>query len=142
MKLSKKQGIQVTNRKRTRPSDAGRIEKALDELSEIGYRALSGETLTNPNFIARSRHPDLVVKIQGEKVPIELDGGTHGFGDDLTESQQTRYRNDDYVRAGYLPIIVNEEWLKVKNINQHVYLQCVLFNFEQQLRSLKRLKQK
>ena len=141
MKLSKKQGMQVARKKSTRPSDGGRIDKAQDELAELGYKVLRGETLTDPNFVARSRHPDLVVKIYGENVPIELDGAVHGSGDEVSESKQTKYRNDDYVRAGFLPVIANEEWLKVNNIDQQTYMKCIFFNFEQQLRALKRLKQ-
>ena len=140
MKFSKKQGMQVARKKSTRPSDGGRIDRAQDELVELGYKALRGETLTDTNFVARSRHPDLVVKIYGEKVPIELDGAVHGSGDEVSESKQTKYRNDDYVRAGFLPVIANEEWLKVNNIDQQTYMKCILFNFEQQLRALKRVR--
>jgi len=128
-------------KKSPRGTDAGRIDTAQTQLDSLGYKALRDETLTNPNFIARCRNPDLIVKLYGEKVPIEIDGQVHGFGDELTESQQTKWRNDDYVRAGFLPVIVNTEWLKVKNINQEVYMLCVLFQYEQILRSQKRLKQ-
>ena len=141
MKFSKKQWIHKAKIKSVGGTDLVRKNIAQVELSKLGYKALQNETLTNPNFIARSRHPDLIVKIYGEKVPIELDGAVHGSGDEVSESKQTKYRNDDYVRAGFLPVIANEEWLKVNNIDQQTYMKCILFNFEQQLRALKRLKQ-
>ncbi len=85
------------------------------------------------------RLPDGVTEIYGFKVPLEHDGPQHGFGDDVSESKQTRSRNDDYMRGGVIPIIVNTEWLKLQKIAQSTYLKCVAFNHEQYLRSCRRV---
>ena len=85
------------------------------------------------------RNPDGVTTIYGFKVPLEHDGSQHGFGDDVSESKQTRARNDDYMVAGVIPIIVNTEWLKLNKIAQATYLKCVAFNHEQYLRSCRRV---
>ena len=85
------------------------------------------------------RNPDGVTTIYGFKVPLEHDGPQHGFFDDISESKQTRARNDDYMRAGVIPIIVNTEWLKHNKIPQATYLKCVTINLESYLRSCRRV---
>lgn len=43
--------------------------------------------------------PDLYVKVQD--IIIEIDGGKHGFNDDVTRNSQTNTRNDNYAVGGY-----------------------------------------
>ncbi len=90
-----------------------------------------------PNGI--NRNPDGKIKIDGYTFYVELDGPQHGFGDDVSESKQTRSRNDDYVRNGHFPIIVNEQWLKNQEIEQIHYVKSVVFFLEQICRARKRL---
>ena len=86
-----------------------------------------------------NRNPDGKILIDGYTFYVEHDGPQHGFGDDVSESKQTRSRNDDYVRNGFLPIIVNEEWLKREKIDQKTYCKSVIFFLEQICRSRKRI---
>jgi len=44
--------------------------------------------------------PDLYIKIQD--IIIEIDGGQHGFNDEITKNSQTNTRNDNYAIGGYL----------------------------------------
>ena len=137
--MKNKQWIHKVTKNRSMPSDFDRISNLQATLSELGYNSLRGQVLHHPTFIARGRHPDLILKIKGETIPIELDGPIHGSGDDVSESEQTRNRNDDYIRSGYLPIIINEEWLKQSGIKLKDYLHSILFNLEQIIRAKHRI---
>ena len=120
-------------------------EEALRQL-KILFQNSTGLPFFLHGFIPGvERFPDGTTKIYGYDVPVELDrlskDGTslHGHGDDVSESKQTRSRNDDYTRSGVLPIIINESWLKNQKIETEIYLKCVGFMYEQIFRSRKRL---
>ena len=131
--------IHQTNKKRTQPNDFDRISEVQSILTELGYHSFTGQTLYSKKFIARERHPDLLINMNGEMIPLELDGSIHGSGDEVSETLQTKYRNDDYFRAGFLPIVLNEEWLEVSKTSKKTYLKCLLFNHSQILRAKRRV---
>ncbi len=121
-------------------------EEALRQLKTLFQNATGLPFFLHGFVPGVERFPDGTTKIYGYDVPVELDrlskdGKTsiHGHGDDVSESKQTRSRNDDYTRSGVLPIIINESWLKIKKIEPEIYLKCVGFMYEQIFRSRKRL---
>lgn len=79
------------------------------------------------------------MKMYGYDIPVELDGGVHGYNDEITESFQTKVRNDDYVRDGYFPIIINHEQLRELKISEELYIKCAIIAFEPIYRTMKRL---
>lgn len=135
----KKQFIHQANKKRIQPNDFDKISEVQSILTELGYASFTSQTLYSNKFIARERHPDLLINLNGEMIPLELDGSVHGSGDEISETLQTKYRNDDYFRAGFLPIILNEEWLELSKISKKTYLKCLLFNHSQILRAKRRV---
>ena len=104
-----------------------------------GYSATQYQTLKLPKGRYGQRRPDIMMKICGFDIPVELDGGVHGYNDEITESFQTKVRNDDYVRDGYLPIIINHEQLKELKISEELYIKCAIIAFEPIYRTMKRM---
>ncbi|MDE2024963.1 MAG: hypothetical protein KGJ07_00540 [Patescibacteria group bacterium] len=140
MNLNKKRRfVNRANERRLVPSDFDRISELQSILSGFGYHSLRGQVIKSNKFIGLERHPDLILHYKGELIPIELDGGVHGFGDEISESIKTKDRNDDYLRGGYTPIIINEEWLNNSKISLTHYVRSVLFQYEQIIRARKRL---
>lgn len=135
----KKSFINRANQRRLVPSDFDRISELQSILSGFGYHSFRGQVIKSDKFLVSERRPDLILNYKGVAIPIELDGGIHGFGDEVSETDKTKDRNDDYLRAGYTPIIINEEWLKTGKITLTHYVRSVLFNYEQIIRSKKRL---
>ncbi len=135
-KMGPKTAQNFANKKRTEPSDFDRVAIMHEAMRKIGYPANTGQIVETPDYTI---HPDGMIKLEGFAIPLELDGPVHGNSDDLTESKQTVKRNDAYVRSGHLPIIVNEEWLKVKGISMEDYLSSVVFILEQWLRAKRRI---
>ena len=131
----KKSHIARAMKNATEPTDQKRVfQFKKDFEGATGLPFITWSTIPGIN-----RNPDGITEIYGFKVPLEHDGAHHGFGDDVSESKQTRSRNDDYMRGGVIPIIVNTEWLKLNKIAQATYLKCVTFNHEQYLRSARRV---
>lgn len=130
-----KQWENLSRKTSAEPSDIKRVHQFKKDFE--GATGLPFITWTTIPGIKRL--PDGVTTIYGFKVPLEHDGPQHGSGDDVSESKQTRARNDDYMVAGVIPIIVNTEWLKFNKIAQATYLKCVTFNHEQYLRSCRRV---
>ena len=61
-------------------------------------------------------------KIEGKEVFAELDGPRHGDGYGLTETKQTRERNEDYIKTHTIWIQVNEELCAKHNVKPEAYL--------------------
>lgn len=79
------------------------------------------------------------MNICGYNVPVGLDGGCHGFNDEITETEPTKTRNDDHIKSGYLPIILNHEQLKELGISEETYIKCAIIALEPILRTKRRL---
>lgn len=104
-----------------------------------GYSALQHQTLQTPNGKYPQRKPDLTIKICRYTVPVELDGGIHGYNDELSETKATKIRNDDYIREGYLPIILNHIQLKELKISEETFIKCAIVLLEPIFRTMQRL---
>jgi len=138
MKVGKKSFKHIANKIRTIGSDSDRIIRIMSYIGR-GYNAAQYQTLKLPRGKYGQRRPDIMLKMYGFDVPLELDGGVHGFNDDLTETEKTKTRNDDYVREGYLPIILNHEQLKELKIPEEIYIKCAMIAFEPIYRTMKRI---
>jgi len=123
----------IADSKRTRGSDASKLDKIQKYLNDKRYFTLTGETLAG-------RRPDLVHKYQDEKIVIELDGYTHGFGDEATESEQTVNRNNDYERNNIPFIPINESWCKLYGYSYEQVAHIGLYIIREQLRVKERFK--
>ena len=135
-----KSWIHYTNKKRIVGSDTDRIT-AIQSYIGRGYSSAQYQTIPTPNGTHHQRRPDLTIQMCGQTVPIELDGGIHGYNDELTESPQTKQRNNDYVREGYIPIIINHEQLKAEGISEDVFVKCAIILLEPIFRTKQRLQQ-
>ena len=137
-KLSKGYWISQANKKRIVGSDSDRIIRVMSYIPR-GYNAAQYQKLKLPKGKYGQRFPDIIINICGFKVPIELDGAVHGYNDEISESKQTKIRNDDYLRDGYLPIIINHEQLKELKISEEIYVKCTIILFEPIYRAMNRL---
>ena len=133
-----KHWISRANKNRVVGSDFDRIAEAQSNIGH-GYQAAQYQTIPTPKGRYPQRKPDLTIKICGYTVPIELDGGVHGSNDEISETNKTKIRNDDYVREGYLPIILNHEQLKELKIPEKIFLQCAIILLEPIFRTKMRL---
>ena len=133
-----KHWISRANKNRVVGSDFDRIAEAQSNIGH-GYQAAQYQTIPTPKGLYPQRKPDLTIKICGYTVPIELDGGVHGSNDEISETNKTKIRNDDYVREGYLPIILNHEQLKELKIPEKIFLQCAIILLEPIFRTKMRL---
>lgn len=136
--LGKKFWKHKANKERLVESDFDR-KAAVQSYIGSGYNAEQYQTIPTPRGKYRQRKPDIQIKICGFIVPVELDGGVHGFNDVLTETDETKTRNDDYVRDGYLPIILNHEQLKELKISEDIYIKCAIIALEPIFRTMQRL---
>jgi len=136
--MSKGYWISKANKKRIVGSDSDRIIQVMSYIPR-GYNAAQYQKLKLPRGKYGQRFPDIIINICGFTVPIELDGAVHGYNDEISESKQTKIRNDDYVRDGYLPIIINHEQLKELKISEEIYVKCAIILFESIYRAMNRL---
>ncbi len=111
----KKRFIRIANKKRTRGSDAKKLDDLQQHLTEQQLHFNREEVHYNKYFTTpkKTRIPDL----SNHFIIIELDGKVHGSLDEASESKQTLARNMDYERAGFEYIILNEELAKEFNLN-------------------------
>lgn len=128
----------LNNKKRVVSSDSDKVTY-LQSLVPRKYSPLQYQTIQLPNGRYGKRNPDLVIKMYGFKIPIELDGGVHGHNDDISESEQTIQRNDDYVRDDIIPIILNEEQLEELKIPWETYIKCATILLEPIFRTKRRM---
>ncbi len=126
------------NKNRTVGSDSDRIISVMSAIPR-GYNALTYQTIPLPKGKYGQRNPDITIKICGYTIPIELDGGVHGFNDEISETKKTKDRNDDYIRDNLLPIILNHEQLRELKIPEDLFIQCAIITLEPIFRSMKRL---
>lgn len=136
--MSKGYWISKANKKRITQSDSDRIIRVMSYIGK-GYNAAQYQKLKLKRGIYGQRFPDILINICGFKVPIELDGGIHGFNDEISESKNTKERNDDYVRSGCSPIIINHEQLKELEISEETFTNCAIILLEPIYRAKKRL---
>lgn len=74
-----------------------------------------------PPKIIEFRFPDIFIKT--EQIAIELDGEYHGFGDDLTISDQTVQRNLFYDRLGIQCITLNKKM--TQDYDEGLIIECL-----------------
>jgi len=103
------------------------------------YSPLQYQTLRLPKGRFGQRRPDILIKMYSSTIPVEHDGGIHGFNDDISETKKTQDRNDDYIRDGYLPIIINQLQLEEEGITEELFVRCAMILFEPIYRSKQRL---
>jgi len=79
-------------------------QKIIDILrDEFGIHSIRSDGLPDIRRI-----PDLETTDICPTVYIELDGGYHGFGDDISTVEKTKRRNQQYVDMAYRLIVINE----------------------------------
>jgi len=79
-------------------------QKVIDILrDEFGIHSIRSDGLPDIRRI-----PDIETTDIYPTIYIELDGGYHGFGDDVSTVDKTKRRNQDYIDKGYKLIIINE----------------------------------
>ena len=112
----KKQWIHNANKKRSRGSDANKLDDIQQHLTQQGFNFIREKEIFERCFSTRNhlRVPDLTMDA-GRLVVIELDGSIHGSLEFQTE--KTRRRNADYNRAGIIYILLNEEQMKAENLD-------------------------
>ncbi len=82
-------------------------QRVIDILwQEFGIAAVRGDPIETAS--GRRRIPDLRTTNHCPAFYVELDGDYHGFGDDLTTSDATFRRNEDYERLGAKLIVINK----------------------------------
>ena len=138
MPSGKKHWQHQANNNRNVGSDSDRIITVMSYIGS-GYNAAQYQTLKLPRGKHGKRNPDILLNICGFTVPFELDGGVHGFNDEISETKKTKERNDDFIRDGYFPIILNHEQLKVEGISEEIFTKCAIILFEPIYRAMSRL---
>lgn len=103
------------------------------------YCALQYQTIRTNHGKYAKRKPDLTIKICGFTVIIEADGTVHYLDDTITETKQTKIRNEDYVREGHLPIIINHKQLEELKIPEEMFIKCAIILLEPYYRTKRRL---
>jgi len=136
--MTKGYWISKANKKRTVGSDSDRIIRVMSYINR-GYNAAQYQKLKLKRGRYGQRFPDILINICGFKVPIELDGMIHGFNDEISKSENTKERNDDYLRDCHLPIIINHEQLKELKISEETFTNCAIILLEPIYRAKKRL---
>ena len=82
-------------------------QKVIDILrDEFGVHSIRSDGIRTAR--GTNRIPDLETTDVFPTVYIELDGGYHGYGDDISISTRTLRRNEDYADLGYELIVINE----------------------------------
>ena len=104
-----------------------------------GYKAAQYQVIKLSKGKFGQRRPAITIEMCGFTVSVELDGGIHGFNDEISESENIKKRNDDYLRDGYLPIIINHEQLKKLKISEETFTNCAIILLEPIYRAKKRL---
>ena len=133
-----KSHIHRANKDRLVGSDFDRIAH-IQSCIPKGYSALQYQTIQTPKGKYRQRKPDLTIKLCGYTIPVELDGGIHGFNDEISETRATKTRNNDYLKEGYLPIILNHEQLRELKISEETFIKCAIIVLEPIFRTMRRL---
>jgi len=112
----KKQWIHNANKKRSRGSDATKLDELQTHLTLQGFNFIREKEIFERCFSTRNhlRVPDLTLDV-GRLIVIELDGSIHGSLEFATE--KTMRRNADYNRAGIIYILLNEEQMKAENLD-------------------------
>jgi len=97
------------NKKRTRGSDAEKLDELQTHLTALGFHILREPQLWSGNFSTRNhkRNPDLKVQYNKFGCYIELDGKIHGNLEQPTE--RTLRRNTDYEIDKLHYMIISEE---------------------------------
>ncbi len=126
------------NKNRTEESDIDRVTN-LQSCFPKEYHPLRYQTLILPHGKYGQRRPDLTIKMSGYTIPVEHDGGIHGFNDEDSETYKTKERNDDFVRDGHTPIIVNYEQLAEEQISEELFVRCAMILLEPIYRAKARL---
>jgi len=101
--------IHRANKKRTRNSDAEKLDDIQQHLTQQKFNFIRERIIYDELFSTRNhiRVPDLSM-VRGRKmIVIELDGGIHGSLE--MQSERTKTRNADYNRARIIYILLNEE---------------------------------
>ena len=138
MSSKNKSHVHRANKNRLVESDFDR-KIQVQSYIDSGYSSAQFQTLKTPHGRYQQRKPDILIKICGYDIPVELDGGVHGYNDEISETPQTKTRNDDYIKSGYLPIILNHEQLKALKISEEIYIKCAIIALEPILRTKRRL---
>lgn len=123
----------LADSKRTRNSDADKLDDIQQHLQQLNY-------FTHQNCIIAGRHPDLKLRLYGTNIVLELDGAIHGLGDEVSESKQTRLRNQDYILNDIPFITINEEWCKFHGYRFEDVAHIGLFIIEQIVRTIQSFK--
>lgn len=123
----------LADSKRIRNSDADKLDDIQQHLQQLNY-------FTHQNTRIAGRYPDLKLRLYGTNIVLELDGAIHGFGDQVSESKQTRLRNQDYITNDIPFITINEEWCKYHGYKFEDVAHIGLFIIEQMVRAKERLK--
>jgi len=117
MPRGKKQWIHNANKKRSRGSDATKLDELQTHLNLQGLHFMRENPISDNLFTTRNllRVPDLSHWHGDKLIVIELDGSIHGSLEFATE--KTMRRNADYNRAGIIYILLNEEQMKAENLD-------------------------
>jgi len=101
--------IHRANKKRTRNSDAEKLDDIQQHLTQQKFNFIREREFHNELFSTRNhiRVPDLSMRYGNHLIVIELDGGIHGSLE--MQSDRTKTRNADYNRAHIIYILLNEE---------------------------------
>ena len=107
MKINKNRSwIHYRNKQRDSESDTDDKFKIIDILRRnFSLYGLTGEMVLLDG--GRYRLPDIFIK--KDRIVIELDGGIHGFGDDITKNESDYARDSDYHNNNYRLIVINKE---------------------------------
>lgn len=133
MKRGARKWKHIADSKRTRNSDADKIDDIQQHLQQLNY-------FPHQNVKIAGRNPDLKLRLYGTNIVLELDGPIHGFGDQVSESKQTRLRNQDYIINDIPFITINEEWCKFHGYKFEDVAHIGLFIIEQIVRAKERFK--
>lgn len=136
--MKNKKWIDIQNKKRHQPSDTDRLTY-LQSCIERKFTPLQYQTMILPHGKFGQRRPDIIIKMYGYEIPVEHDGGVHGYNDEISETEKTKQRNMDYIRDGKIPIILNVEQLKELNISEAIFIQCATILLEPIFRAKKNL---
>ncbi len=111
--------IHRANKRRTRNSDAEKIDDIQQHLNQQRLNFIREREIYNPLFSTRNhvRVPDLSMKYKNKLIVIELDGGIHSSLE--TPTNKTLRRNADYNRAGIIYILINEEQAEKEQLELH-----------------------
>ena len=145
MKKGQKSWVHHANKNRDTNSSTTKEEKIHDYLNETEYKTIMQKKIFSPDFQVKGsvRNPDFwTIADRGFNQFVmlgELDGEVHGFGDQVSETEQTKNRNDDFVRAGIPFVAINEEWCKTYGIDFGLAMHVGFHVMNQFARAVKRV---